>query len=195
MDENNNTNVTTEQNDVTTPDEGTAKLDEVMARLAETEKALAEQQTANMKLKNANDKLSKENAEKKRLINESMTADEQKKAQEEEERQALLDRLEQAEAEVNHSRAVNAYKDISDEKAVEQLIEAVNDKDHATIAKLIANEIAIAKKEQETQLLKERPQIPTGAGSTTMTKDEIMAIKDPEERQRKIAENKALFIN
>ena len=102
--------------------------------------------------------------------------------------------MEKAEAEVNHSRAVSAYKDISDEKAVEQLIEAVNDKDHAMIAKLIANEIAIAKKEQETQFLKERPQIQTGGGTTSMTKEEILAIKDPEERQRKIAENSSLFM-
>ena len=154
MDENTNINVSTEEaNDINETTD--SKLEEIMNRLAQAEKELAEQQTANQKLKSANDKLSKENAEKKRLINESMTADEQKKAQEEEERQELLDRLEKAEAEVNHSRAVSAYKDISDEKAVEQLIEAVNDKDHATIAKLIANEITIAKKEQEAKLLSE----------------------------------------
>ena len=193
MDENTNINVSTEEaNDINETTD--SKLEEIMNRLAQAEKELAEQQTANQKLKSANDKLSKENAEKKRLINESMTADEQKKAQEEEERQELLDRLEKAEAEVNHSRAVSAYKDISDEKAVEQLIEAVNDKDHATIAKLIANEITIAKKEKEAELLSERPQIPTGGGTTSMTKEEIMAIKDPEERQRKIAENSSLFM-
>lgn len=191
--ENTNVNVETNENVNETPNDEN-KLEEVMERLARAEKELAEQQTANMKLKNANDKLSKENAEKKRQINESLTADEQKKIQEEEERKALLERLEQAEAEVNHSRAVSAYKDISDEKAVEQLIEAVNDKDHNMIAKLIANEIAIAKKELETQFLKERPQMQTGGGTSTMTREEIMAIKDPEERQKKIAENSSLFM-
>ena len=39
----------------------------------------------------------------------------------------------------------------------------------------------------------EPPRKGTGGGVTTMTKDQIMAIRDPKLRQEKILENKELF--
>ena len=163
----------------------TPTVDELMAKLA-----LAEAERN--KLKNANDKLSKESAEFKRQQRASMTAEEQKNAEIEEKIRELTERAEQAERENNHSKAVAAYKGLSDEDTVEKLIDAINDSDHAAIANIINEEVARAVKAAQGEWLKTRPQLASGAGSS-MSKEDIMAIKDDVERHKAIAENIRLF--
>ena len=166
------------------------KLDEILERLAQAEAKASQAEVENEKLKRANDKLSKENAENKRQVRASMTADEQAKAELDEKIKALTERAEAAEAENNHNKAVAAYKEISDDKIVEQLIEAVSENDHVSIAKIIANERTKAVKDAQAEWMKSRPAVNNGTYSS-MSMDEIMKIKDDEERQKAIAQNLA----
>lgn len=180
------TNVTESQN-INTEAEQTENstqpsVEELLAKLAlvEAEKS---------KLKSANDKLSRESAEYKRQQRASMSAEEQKNLEIEEKIKQLTERAEIAEKENNHHKAVAAYKSMSDNSVVETLIEAVSDADHEAIAKIIESEKAKAVKEAQNEWYKSRPAVHNGSGSSTMTTEEIMAIKDPIERVRAIASN------
>ena len=167
--------------------ESSPTVDELLAQLA-----LAKAESA--KLKSANDKLSKESAEYKRQQRATMTAEEQKNAEIEEKIKALTERAELAEKENNHNKAVAAYKSLSDEATIEQLIDAISDADHNAIAAIITAEKQKAVKEAQADWLKNRPQISSGVG-TAMTREQIMAISDTAERQRAIAQNLSLFDN
>ena len=94
--------------------------------------------------------------------------------------------------ELNHIKAVNAYKNIGEEKTVENLIEAVSDADHTAIAAIIEAETKKAVALAEAEWLKTRPRMQSGQYSS-MTKDQIMAIADPSERVKAIASNQHLF--
>ena len=174
---NNNVVETTE----TTVTETTPTVEELMAQLA-TAKADAE------KYKNANDKLSKSEAEMKRQLRARLSAEEQ----EAEAQRLREEEYEALRAENNRMKATGAYKSISSEDVVENLIEAVSNADHNTIAKIIADECKKAVAEAETNWLKERPRVQHGQYST-MTAEQIMAIPDRQERSRAIAMNPDLF--
>ena len=140
------------------------------------------------RFKNANDKLSKESAEYKRQLRAKQSDEEAKAsalAEAEAERESLK-------AELNLLKAQNAYKGISDEKAVAKLIDAVSNADHTAIAKFIEEQCKQAVANAEQAWLKDRPPVSSGMYSS-MTKEEIMNISDPQERQAKIAENIELF--
>ena len=160
-------------------------VDELMAQLA-TAKADAE------KYKNANDKLSKSEAEMKRQLRAKQTSEE-REAEERAEAQRLADEeRESMRKELNHIKAVNAYKEIPEEKTVESLIDAVSDADHNAIAQIIANECKRAVAEAEAKWLKDRPPVSHGVYSN-MTREQIMAIEDRTERRKAIAMNQNLF--
>lgn len=165
----------------TTVTDNTPSTDELMAQIA--------QLTADRdKYKSANDKLSKENAEAKRKERDRMTEEEKQS-----EAQRLRDEeLEATKAELNRMKAIGAYKSISSEKVVENLIEAVSNADHNAIAKIFDAEIEARVKAEKTEWLKSRPQANAGAYSS-MTKEQIMAIPDRNERIRAIAQNQNLF--
>ena len=165
----------------TTVTDNTPSTDELMAQIA--------QLTADRdKYKSANDKLSKENAEAKRKERDRMTEEEKQS-----EAQRLRDEeLEATKAELNRMKAIGAYKSISSEKVVENLIEAVSNADHNAIAKIFDEEIEARVKAEKTEWLKSRPQANAGAYSS-MTKEQIMAIPDRNERIRAIAQNQNLF--
>lgn len=179
------TNVTENQKPTEQQDNKAPTVEELMAQLA-TAKADAE------KYKSANDKLSKSEAEMKRQLRAKLTAEEQQ-AEEQKEAQRLADEeRESMRKELNHIKAVNAYKEISDEKAVENLIDAVSDADHNAIAQIIANECKRAVAEAEAKWLKDRPPVSHGVYSN-MTREQIMAIEDRTERRKAIAMNQNLF--
>lgn len=144
------------------------------------------------KYKSANDKLSKSEAEMKRQLRATLSADEQKKAEEEEAKRLADEEMENMRKELNHMKALKAYKEISDEKVVENLIDAVSDADHNAIAKIITNECRKAVSEAEAKWLRERPQVRSGQ-YTGMTKEQIMAIPDRDEKLKAIALNRDLF--
>ena len=94
--------------------------------------------------------------------------------------------------ELNHIKAVNAYKAVADEKMVESLIDAVSDAYHNAIAGIMEKYASAKVKEAQTEWLKSRPQANTGQYSS-MTAEQIMAIKDSDERLRAIAMNPQAF--
>lgn len=144
------------------------------------------------KYKSANDKLSKESADYKRQLRAKQSEDE-RIAEEQAEAQRIRDEeFEATKAELNRMKAQGAYKSISSEKVVENLIEAVSNADHNAIATIIDNEIKAAVKVAQTEWLKSRPQANVGSYSA-MTKEQIMAITDRDERMRAIAQNQNLF--
>lgn len=186
-----NENVTTTESTVTenqqtsTQENSTPTVDELMAQLA-TERAEKE------KNKLALDKALKEKGDITKQLRAKQTAEEQE-AEAQKEAQRLADEeRESMRKELNHIKAVNAYKAISDEKAVESLIDAVSDADHNAIAQIIANECKKAVAEAEAKWLKDRPRVQHGQYSS-MTKEQIMAIPDDAERIKAIAMNRDLF--
>ena len=163
----------------------TPTVEELMAQLAQ---ANADRD----KYKNANDKLSKEAAETKRQLRARQTAEEQEAEAKAEAQRIADEERESMRKELNHIKAVNAYKAIKEEVEVEKLIDAVSDADHIAIAQIIENQCKKAVAEAEEKWLKDRPRVNNGNYST-MTKDQIMAITDSEERIKAIAMNRHLF--
>lgn len=137
--------------------EQTPTIEELMAQLA-AERAEKE------KYKTASDKASADASKYKKELRSKQTAEEQ-----EAEAKAEADRLakEQYEAmakELDHMKAQNAYKNVSDEKAVEKLIEAVSEADHNSIAAILEAEKQKAVKDAQAEWMKSRPPINAGSG-------------------------------
>lgn len=155
-----------------------AEYDELNAKLTQYKRSI--------------DKLTKEAADKKREERARMSEEERIKAEQDEEFARLREKAEADAKELNHLKAINAYKGV-DSEVVEKLVDAINDKDHNAIAALVEKVVEKAIKEKEAEWKKSRPSAFIGDGVPTMTKEQILAIKDPTERQRKIAENLSLF--
>ena len=163
----------------------TPTVEELMAQLA-TERAEKE------KYKSASDKASSEAAKYKKELRSKQTAEEQEAEAKAEADRFRDEELESLRKELDHNKAVAAYKAFSSEKSIEMMIEAVSEKDHNAIAAIFANELNAAIKEKQAEWLKSRPQANAGAYSS-MTKEQIMAIPDRNERIRAIAQNQHLF--
>lgn len=153
-----------------------------------------EMQSLYTELKSENDKTSSENAEYKRKERERMTEDERRKTEMEE----------------NNAKYEAAMKELAVYKYTAKVSAVVKDEKIATeIATLFAEgnfEKAIDKqnsyfekyiKEMETkikaELMQTNPQATAQSGSKTLTQADILAIKDPIERQQAIAKNLNLF--
>lgn len=165
--------------------DNTPTVDELMAQIA-SEKARADKNKLEL------DKALKENSTVKKALREKQTAEEQEAEAKAEAQRIADEERESMRKELNHIKAVNAYKGITDEKAVESLIDAVSDADHNAIATIIENEKKKAVAEAEAKWLKDRPRVQHGQYSS-MTKEQIMAIPDRNERMRAIALNQDLF--
>lgn len=167
--------------------ENRPSVEELLAKLAEKE-------AENQKLQNKNNALSSENAKQKQVIRANQTA-EQREADERAEALRLAnEEKEAAQQELNHMKAIAAYKSISDEKTVENLIEAISESDHASVALIIEREKEKAVKEAKAEWQKSIPQPNFGTGEySSMSKKDIMAIKDSAERQKAILANRQLF--
>ena len=186
--ENENTTQVTETN-VETP----ANSD-LEARLAEAEERAAKAEADANRFKQSIDKLTKEAAEKKRAERAKMTEEERVAQERAEEFEKLKEKAEADAKELNHLKAVSAYKSISDEKVVERLIDAISDSDHAAIAKIISDECEKAVKAKEAEWKVNRPAGFVGSGSyPSKTKEEILGITDPEEQALEIARHPELF--
>ena len=180
---------TTEKNDPAVEEqaknenEETPTVEELMAQLAEAKATGAKQ-------KQALDKALREKGEITKALRAKQTAEE--RATEEKER-LQREKYEQVEKELNHMKAVSAYKSLSTEKAVENLIDAISDGDHNAVAALIENEVKSAVAKAEAEWKKSRPRVNVGGSYTGMTKDQIMQIEDRAERRKAIAMNQELF--
>lgn len=160
-------------------------VDELMAQLA-AEKARADKNKLEL------DKALKENGSVKKALREKQTAEEAEAEAKAEAERIRNEEFEAMKKELNHNKAVNAYKSIADEKAVEKLIDAVSDADHNAIATIIENECKKAVAAAEAQWLKDRPRVQHGQYSS-MTKEQILAMTDRTEKLKAIAMNKELF--
>lgn len=165
--------------------DNTPTVEELMAQL-ENERAEKERH------KSALDKALKEKGDITKQLRAKQSEDERLSAEQAEAQRIRDEEFEATKAELNRMKAIGAYKSISGEKVVENLIEAVSNADHNTIAKIFESEIEARVKSAQAEWLKSRPQANVGSYST-MTKEQIMAITDREERQRAIAQNQNLF--
>lgn len=182
-------NMAENENTVETQATEVESNEELETLRAELEKSKAE----SARFKSAIDKLTKEAAEKKREERAKMSAEEQARAERDEEYTRLKEKAEADAKELNHLKAVTAYKSIESE-IVEKLIGAIDDKDHNAIAGYINKIVEKAIKEKEAEWKKSRPDAVVGNGAfPTMTKEQIMAIPDEEEMIRQIALHKELF--
>lgn len=146
------------------------------------------------RIKSANDKLSSENADYKRSERERMT--------EEQKRNADIAEKEKHYAEIERENAMYKYKAslsgvIKDDKVLTQIAECYANGD--VVGALTIQNAYLAKDRSElektikAELLKQNPE-PSPAGTNPkLTKDEIMAVKNPIERQKLIAQNIDLF--
>lgn len=176
---------TNQQTETKKAESNAPTVEELMAQLA-AEKAEKE------KYKSASDKASSEAAKYKKELRSKQTAEEQEAEAKAEADKLRDEELENLRKELNHNKAVAAYKGINNEKTVETLIDAVSESDHNAIAAIIENEKKAAVKEAQAEWLKSRPQANAGAYSS-MTKEQIMAIPDRQERLKAIALNQNLF--
>ena len=181
---------TTEKNDPAVEEqakndnEETPTVEELMAQLAEAKATGAKQNQAL-------DKALREKGEITKALRAKQTAEE--RATEEKEEAERNKKNKQVEKELNHMKAVSAYKSLSTEKAVENLIDAISDGDHNAVAALIENEVKSAVAKAEAEWKKSRPRVNVGGSYTGMTKDQIMQIEDRAERRKAIAMNQELF--
>lgn len=194
MDE--NTNVTTNEatNDVAqaTPKTETSKADEKPTTQS-VEEQLQALMVENVKLKRSFDKAASEASDYKKKYNATLS-EQERASQEKAEEQARRDeRLAELERENSIHRYTEQYLDLGYDKA--SAIEAATaqvDGDVDALFKLqkkIIDEKVLAK---EQELIKDMPRATTGRYAS-MTKDQIMAISDREERRRAMAENWELF--
>ena len=194
MDE--NTNVTTNEatNDVAqaTPKTETSKADEKPTTQS-VEEQLQALMVENVKLKRSFDKAASEASDYKKKYNATLS-EQERASQEKAEEQARRDeRLAELERENSIHRFTEQFLDLGYDKA--SAIEAATaqvDGDVDALFKLqkkIIDEKVLAK---EQELIKDMPRATTGRYAS-MTKDQIMAIPDREERRRAMAENWELF--
>lgn len=181
MAEETNTTNGTENNQAQKP-----TAEELMAQLA-AERAEKE------KYKTACDKASAEASKYKKELRSKQTAEEQEAEAKAEAERIRNEETEAMRKELNHIKAVAAYKNVS-EKSVEKLIDAVSEADHSAIAAIIEAEIKTAVAVEQAEWLKNRPRVNAGGEYSGMTKEQIMAIQDRTERRRAIALNQELFI-
>lgn len=144
------------------------------------------------KIKSALDKALKEKGDITKQLRAKQSEDERIHAEQAEAQRIRDEEYEAMKAENTRMKALGAYKDISDAKVVDKLIEAVSNADHIAIAEIIDREVKAAVKIAETTWMKSRPAIGSNSYSS-MTTEQIMAIKDREERQKAIAMNLDLF--
>lgn len=185
---NETTNNVTETTETTVVEEATTETTPTVEELS----AQIAQLTADRdKYKSANDKLSKESADYKRQLRAKQTAEEQQAEEQAEADRLQKEELENLKKELNHNKAVNAYKNVRDEKMVETLIEAVSDGDHNAIADIMEKYANARVKEREAEILKNRPRVNMG-GECSLTKEQFdnMSIADKSKLYR---ENKAEY--
>lgn len=176
----------TQTTEVETPD--------LASKLAEAEERAARAEAEAKRFKASVDKLTHEKAEEKRAAMAKLPEMERIAAEREEELEKLKAKAEADAKELNYLKAVSAYNGVADEKIVERLIDSVSAGDHAEISKVIAEIRDKAIKEKEAEWKTNRPAGFVGSGSyPTKTREEILAIKDDEERIREMAKHRDLF--
>jgi nitrate/nitrite-specific signal transduction histidine kinase len=169
--------------------------DDLAKALEKVTKAREKQAEADLtKLKNAFNKASSDLAEYKHKLQAQMTEEDQKKAEQAE----LLEKLQAENAAFRKQTAIaeNKAKFISfgyADDLAEKTAEALFDGDLETV--FANHKAAWEAKEQEIRagMMRNAPMPPAGNGNVSVSRESIMQIKDPAERQAQIAEHHDLF--
>ena len=139
------------------------------------------------------EKANSEAANYKKQLREKLSEDEAKKAQEAEEKERLLARLE----ELEHERSVNAFTTNYlgmgyDEKLAKSSAEALAKGDMDTVFKNQKAFIEAKEKNLRTELLKQTPPPPAGEGSKGIKKEDFTKLS-LDEKQRFATENPEIY--
>ena len=148
------------------------------------------------KVKNALTKASSDVAEYKHKLQEHLSEDEKKKTEQEE----LLEKLQQENAEFKKQSVIAQHKANFvalgyNEELAEKTAAALFEGDMDSVFENFKTAKAELEKGIRADAMKNTP-VPPAGGSTsgqTVTRESIMQIKDPVERQQAIAENHELF--
>ena len=180
------TKTTIETTETTESQDGgtTPTVEELMAQLAQ---ANADRD----RYKSANDKLSKSEAEMKRQLRAKQSEEERASAEQAEAQRIKDEELENLRSEYNRIKAVNAYKTVSDEKMVDNLIAAVSESNHSEIATIMEKYAAAKVKEAQAEWQKSRPRVNMG-GEGGLTKEQFDAMSMAE-KSKLYRENKAEY--
>jgi hypothetical protein len=167
-----------------TPDPKTPTIEDLQLQLAE-ERAKAQ------KFKSSFDKVASEVAEYKKQLKAKLTEDEQKQLEIEEERAKQAEYIKELEDFKKMSDATNRYLTVAGMSAelAKEAAEAELNGDMDALTQVYNKHKEMVKKNLETEFLKGRPPLSSGSNGSVKTKEDILAIKDPVERQRLIAEN------
>lgn len=192
MDE--NVNVTQETSEATAPE---AKAAEPKAEAQPTTLSAQEQlqqlMVENAKLKRAMDKASSEAADYKKKYNATLSEKEQADLEKAEAQARRDERLAELERENSIHKFTESYLDLGyDKESAIAAATAQVDNDVDTLFKLQKKILDEKIQAKEQEFIKSIPRAKTGVYSS-MTKDQIMAITDREERRKAIAENMELF--
>lgn len=194
-----NVNVTTSNatNDVAQESkkvETTPKVEEKPTTKS-TEEQLQALMIENAKLKRSFDKAASEASDYKKKYNATLSEQEKASLEKAEAEARRDERLAELEREVSVHRFTEQYLDLGyDKESAIAAATAQVDGDIDTLFKLqkkIIDEKILAK---EQELIKDIPRAKTGVYAS-MTRDQIMAIPDREERRKAMAENWELFEN
>lgn len=198
MDENTNATANETTNDVvqTTPKaESAAKTDDKPTPSGTVEEQLEKLMVDYAKLKRSFDKTASEAADYKKKYNATLSEKEQMDMEKAEEQARRDERLAELERENSIHRFTESYLDLGyDKESAIAAATAQVDNDVETLFKLqkkVLDEKVLAK---EQELIKDMPRATTGKYAS-LTKEQIMAIPDREERRRAMAENFDLFDN
>lgn len=163
--------------------------------IEELQMQLAEERAKAQKFKSSFDKASSEAAEFKKQLRAKLTEDEQKQLEIEEERAKQAEYIKELEDFKKRSDATSRYVTVVGMSAelAKEASEAELNGDMDALAQVYSKHNEMVKKQMETEFLKGRPPINNGSNGSAMTVKDILAIKDPVERQNKIAENIELF--
>ena len=145
------------------------------------------------------DKAASETAEWKRKYNSLLSEEEQRTVARDEELQELRREVEEGRIERQVAEIKTQYLEVGyDGEMAEEIARATVAGEHGKVFQIHKRFLDARDKKVEAELIARTPR-PTGAGVSTspkpMTKEEIVAIKDPEERHRKIRENLEEFEN
>ena len=144
------------------------------------------------------DKANSEAADWKRKYNAQLSDDEQKKQAHEEEMETLRQTVQQMEIEKKIADIANGYLSMGyDQELATDTAKATVEGDNMRIIQNHMKFLEAHDKQHEAKLIAQTPR-PDGAGASgsskpTMTKEEIMAVRDPIRQKELIKENPTLF--
>lgn len=187
-----------ENTNIQTPDTSEVDVNAQESQVEEKPTTSAEEQLQklmieNAKLKRAMDKASSEAADYKKKYNATLSEKEKADLAIAEEQSKRDERLAELERENSIHKFTESFLDLGyDKESAIAAATAQVDNDVETLFSLQKQVLEAQIEAKEQELIKKMPRAKTGVYSS-LTKEQIMAIEDRDERRRAIAENMELF--